>query len=199
RYSTDPDSARVALLERAWPAQDMGPLIGLIADRRTVMNEAGEIRLSDQQARAILALQLSDHTNLGRDVIGKEAFCVADAIKDYLDILGSRARILEIIKNELTEIRTKFATPRRSEFVEVDLDLEDEAFIEREDMVVMVTHAGYVKRTALSAYRTQNRGGKGRGCMETKEADLVTRLFPGNTHTELLFVSSSRMGFTLPV
>ncbi|HEY7797394.1 MAG TPA: DNA topoisomerase (ATP-hydrolyzing), partial [Hyphomonadaceae bacterium] len=172
RYSADPDAARLALLDRAWPAQDMGPLIGLIADRRTVMNEKGEIRLSDEQARAILALQLSRLTNLGRDEIGKEASGLAEAIKDYLDILGSRASILAIIKAELQEIKDKFATPRRSEFVEVDLDLEDEAFIEREDMVVMVTHAGYVKRTALSAYRTQNRGGKGRGGMETKEDDF---------------------------
>jgi DNA gyrase subunit A len=195
RYSADPDSARLALLDRAWPAQDMGPLIGLIADRRTVMNEAGEIRLSDEQARAILALQLSRLTNLGRDEIGKEASGLAEAIKDYLDILGSRARILAIIKAELTEIRDKFATPRRSEFVEVDLDLEDEAFIEREDMVVMVTHAGYVKRTALSAYRTQNRGGKGRGGMETKEDDFVIRLFAADTHTEILFFSSTGMAY----
>jgi DNA gyrase subunit A len=195
RYSADPDSARLALLERAWPAQDMGPLIGLIADRRTVMNEKGEIRLSDEQARAILALQLSRLTNLGRDEIGKEASGLADAIKDYLDILGSRARVLAIIKAELEEIRSKFATPRRSEFVEVDLDLEDEAFIEREDMVVMVTHAGYVKRTALSAYRTQNRGGKGRGGMETKEDDFVIRLFAADTHTEILFFSSTGMAY----
>jgi DNA gyrase subunit A len=195
RYSADPDAARLALLDRAWPAQDMGPLIGLIADRRTVMNEKGEIRLSDEQARAILALQLSRLTNLGRDEIGKEASGLAEAIKDYLDILGSRARILAIIKAELQEIKDKFATPRRSEFVEVDLDLEDEAFIEREDMVVMVTHAGYVKRTALSAYRTQNRGGKGRGGMETKEDDFVIRLFAADTHTEILFFSSTGMAY----
>ena len=195
RYSADPDSARVALLDRAWPAQDMGPLIGLIADRRTVMSDKGEIRLSDEQARAILALQLSRLTNLGRDEIGKEASGLSDAIKDYLDILGSRARVLDIIKAELAEVRDKFAMPRRSEFVEVDLDLEDEAFIEREDMVVMVTHGGYVKRTALSAYRTQNRGGKGRGGMETKEDDFVIRLFAADTHTEILFFSSTGMAY----
>jgi len=193
RYSADPDSARIALLDRAWPAQDMGPLIGLIADRRTVMNDKGEIRLSDEQARAILALQLSRLTNLGRDEIGKEASGLSDAIKDFLDILGSRARIMAIVKGELTGIRDKFAVPRRSEFVEADLDLEDEAFIEREDMVVMVTHGGYVKRTALSAYRTQNRGGKGRGGMETKEDDFVIRLFAADTHTEILFFSSTGM------
>ena len=195
RYSADPEAARVALLDRAWPAMDMAPLIGLIADRRTVFNDKGEIRLSDEQARAILALQLSRLTNLGRDEIGKEANALADAIKDYLDILSSRARVLNIIKGELTEFRDKFAVPRRSEFVEADLDLEDEAFIEKEDMVVMVTHSGYVKRTALSAYRTQNRGGKGRGGMETKDDDFVIRLFAADTHTEILFFSSTGMAY----
>ncbi len=195
RYSSDPEAARVALLDRAWPAMDMGPLISLIADRRTVINEKGEIRLSDEQARAILALQLSRLTNLGRDEIGKEASGLADAIKDFLAILGSRPRVLEIITKELTEFRDKYAVPRRSEFVEADLDLEDEAFIEKEDMVVMVTHGGYVKRTALSAYRTQNRGGKGRGGMETKEDDFVVRLFAADTHTEILFFSSTGMAY----
>jgi DNA gyrase subunit A len=193
RYSADPEAARIALLDRAWPAMDMAPLIGLIADRRTVMNDKGEIRLSDEQARAILALQLSRLTNLGRDEIGKEASGLAEAIKDFLDILSSRARVLTIIKDELTELKGKYAVPRRSAFLEADLDLEDEAFIEREDMVVMVTHGGYVKRTALSAYRTQNRGGKGRGGMETKEDDFVIRLFAADTHTEILFFSSTGM------
>jgi DNA gyrase subunit A len=195
RYSADPDSARIALLDRAWPAMDMGPLISLIADRRTVMNDKGEIRLSDEQARAILALQLSRLTSLGRDEIGKEATGLAEAIKDYLDILGSRGRVLTIIKDELKDFSDRFAVPRRSEFLEADLDLEDEAFIEREDMVVMVTHSGYVKRTALSAYRTQNRGGKGRGGMETKEDDFVIRLFAADTHTEILFFSSTGMAY----
>ena len=195
RYSPDPEAARIALLDRAWPAMDMAPLIGLIADRRTVFSDKGEIKLSDEQARAILALQLSRLTNLGRDEIGKEASGLAETIKDLLDILGSRTRVLDIIKGELTGIREKFGKPRRSEFVEADLDLEDEAFIEKEDMVVMVTHGGYVKRTALSAYRTQNRGGKGRGGMETKEDDFVVRLFAADTHTEILFFSSTGMAY----
>ena len=195
RYSADAASARVALVEKAWPAQDMGALIGLIADRRTNINDKGEIRLSEEQATAILALQLSRLTNLGRDEVGKEAQSLADAIKEYLDILGSRGRIMAIVSDELKEVRDKFAVPRRSQFVEADLDLEDEAFIEKEDMVVMVTHGGYVKRTALSAYRTQNRGGKGRGGMETKEDDFVVRLFAADTHTEILFFSSTGMAY----
>ncbi len=193
RYSPDPNAAREALLERSWPAQDMGPLISLIADRRTVMNDDNEIRLSDEQARAILDLRLQRLTGLGRDEIGKEAKGLSDAIQDYLDILRSRPRILDIIKGEMTEVRDKFAVPRRSEFIEADLDLEDEAFIEREDMVVMVTHGGYVKRTPLAAYRTQHRGGKGRGAMDTKDEDFVVRLFAADTHTEILFFSSTGM------
>lgn len=171
RYSPDPNAAREALLERSWPAQDMGPLIGLIADRRTVISESGEIRLSDDQARAILDLRLQRLTGLGRDEIGNEAKGLSDAIRDYLDILGSRPRVMSIIRGELEDIRSRYAVPRRSEFLDADLDLEDEAFIEREDMVVTVTHGGYVVRTPLSAYRTQLRGGKGRGAMDTKEAD----------------------------
>jgi DNA gyrase subunit A len=193
RYSPDPESARMALLDRAWPAMDMGPLIGLIADRRTTMNDKGEIRLSDDQARAILDLRLQRLTGLGRDEIGNEAKGLSESIKEYLDILGSRARVMQIIKDELGAVRARFAVPRRSEFLEADLDLEDEAFIEREDMVVMVTHGGYVKRTALSAYRTQNRGGKGRGAMDTKDEDFVVRLFAADTHTEILFFSSTGM------
>jgi len=195
RYASDPDSARIALLERAWPAMDMAPLIGLIADRRTVLDDKGDIRLSDEQARAILALQLSRLTNLGRDEIGKEATGLSERIKDLLAILASRARVLDIIMTELRDVRDRFGKPRRSEFIEADLDLEDEAFIEKEDMVVMVTHGGYVKRTALSAYRTQNRGGKGRGGMETKEDDFVIRLFAADTHTEILFFSSTGMAY----
>jgi DNA gyrase subunit A len=193
RHSPDAAAARVALVEKWWPAMDMGPLIGLIADRRTNINDKREIKLSDEQATAILALQLSRLTNLGRDEIGKEATTLAESIKEFLDILGSRARIMAIVSDELKEVKDRFAVPRRTQFLEADLDLEDEAFIEREDMVVMVTHGGYVKRTALSAYRTQNRGGKGRGGMETKEDDFVVRLFAADTHTEILFFSSTGM------
>jgi DNA gyrase subunit A len=193
RYSPDPNAAREALLERSWPAQDMGPLIGLIADRRTIVSDKGEIRLSDDQARAILDLRLQRLTGLGRDEIGNEAKGLSEAIRDYLDILGSRPRVMSIIRDELADVKARFATPRRSEFLEADLDLEDEAFIEREDMVVMVTHGGYVVRTPLSAYRTQNRGGKGRGAMDTKEADFVSRLFAADTHMEILFFSSTGM------
>ena len=193
RQAPDPASARAALLERAWPVEDMGPLIELIADRRTRISEEGTVRLSDEQARAILDLRLHRLTGLGRDDIGKEARGLKEQIEDLLDILRSRSRVLDIIRGELNSVKDRFAVPRRSEFVEGGLDLEDEDFIEREDMVVTVTHGGYVKRTPLSTYRTQHRGGKGRSGMSMKDEDFVTRLFAASTHTEILFFSSTGM------
>jgi len=193
RYAPDPATARTQLLEKAWPAQDMAPLIDLIADRRTRQADDGTIFLSDEQARAILDLRLHRLTGLGRDEIGNEAKGLSEKIADYLDILRSRVRIMEIIRGELAEVREKFAVPRRSEFVFGDADMEDEDLIEREDMVVTVTHGGYVKRVPLATYRTQNRGGKGRSGMSMKDEDFVTRLFSANTHTEILFFSSAGM------
>ncbi|OZB17173.1 MAG: DNA gyrase subunit A, partial [Hyphomonas sp. 34-62-18] len=194
RTSPDPATARQRLLDKAWPQQDMGPLIDLIADRRTRRgNEEGTIYLSDEQARSILNLPLHRLTGLGRDEIGNEAKGLAEKIAEYLDILRSRTRILGIIKAELGEVKEKFAVPRRSHFVDGGVDMDDEDLIEVEDMVVTVTHGGYVKRTPLSTYRTQNRGGKGRSGMSMKDEDFIVRVFSATTHTEILFFSSAGM------
>ena len=193
RYSPDPNSAREALLEKAWPIMDMGPLLDLIADRRTRKGDGDTIFLSDEQARAILALQLSRLTGLGRDEIGNEAKGLSEKIEDFLDILRSRQRVMDIIKGELSEVKEKFAVPRRSEFAFGGVDMEDEDLIEVEDMVVTVTHGGYVKRTPLSTYRTQHRGGKGRSGMNMKDEDFVVKVFSATTHTEVLFFSSAGM------
>ena len=193
RHSPDPNTAREQLLAKAWPVMDMGPLLDLIADRRTRKGEGDTIYLSDEQARAILALQLSRLTGLGRDEIGNEAKGLSEKIADYLDILRSRPRIRDIIKAELAEVKDKFAVPRRSEFTAGGIDMEDEDLIEVEDMVVTVTHGGYVKRTPLSTYRTQHRGGKGRSGVSMKEDDFVVQLFSATTHTEMLFFSSAGM------
>ena len=190
RTSPDPATARAQLMERHWPAHDMGPLIALIDDPRHQLSEDGTIRLSEEQARAILDLRLQRLTALGRDEIGDELKKLAEEIADYLDILGSRARILGIIKDELTAVRDEFATPRRTELAEGGPDLDDEDLITREDMVVTVSHAGYIKRVPLDTYRAQRRGGKGRSGMSTREEDFVTRLFVANTHTPVLFFSS---------
>ncbi|MEL8054945.1 MAG: DNA gyrase subunit A [Pseudomonadota bacterium] len=193
RRAPDPTAAREQLLEKAWPIMDMKPLLDLVADRRTRWDGEDAIYLSDEQARAILALQLSRLTGLGRDEIGNEAQGLADKIADYLDILRSRPRVLDIIRGELGEVKEKFAVPRRSEFTFGGADLDDEDLIEREDMVVTVTHGGYVKRTPLATYRTQHRGGKGRSGISMKDEDFVTRVFMANTHTEVLFFSSEGM------
>ncbi|GAB5374730.1 MAG: DNA gyrase subunit A [Acuticoccus sp.] len=190
RTSPDPATARQLLMERNWPAHDMGPLIALIDDPRHRLSEDGTIRLSEEQARAILDLRLQRLTALGRDEIGDELKKLAEEIADYLDILGSRARIMTIIKDELSAVREEFATPRRTELAEGGPDLDDEDLITREDMVVTVSHAGYIKRVPLDTYRAQRRGGKGRSGMSTREEDFVTRLFVANTHTPVLFFSS---------
>ncbi|MFL5113944.1 MAG: DNA gyrase subunit A [Microvirga sp.] len=190
RAAPDPNSAREELMGRDWPARDIAPLIALVDDPRHRLAEDGSYRLSEAQARAILDLRLQRLTALGREEVGGELTKLAAEISDYLDILRSRVRILTIVKDELKAVREAFATPRRSEIVAWDSDVEDEDLIQREDMVVTVSHAGYIKRVPLSTYRAQRRGGKGRSGMQTREEDFVTRLFVANTHTPVLFFSS---------
>jgi DNA gyrase subunit A len=190
RSAPDPNSARDALMERAWPAATVVALMELIDDPRHRVAEDGTARLSAEQARAILDLRLQRLTALGREEIKEELDKLAAEITDYLDILRSRARIQSIVKAEMLEVKNEFATPRRSVIVEQEGEMEDEDLIQREDMVVTVSHHGYVKRVPLSTYRAQRRGGKGRAGMQTREEDFVARLFVANTHTPVLFFSS---------
>jgi DNA gyrase subunit A len=190
RQAPDPQTAREQLMERRWPAQDVESLILLIDDPRHRINEDGTYNLSEEQARAILELRLQRLTALGRDEIADELNTIGAEIADYLDILSSRVRIQQIVKDELAAVRDEFGTPRRTELAEGGADMDDEDLIQREDMVVTVTHEGYIKRVPLSIYRAQARGGKGRSGMSTKDEDFVTRLFVANTHTPILFFSS---------
>ncbi|PJG56672.1 DNA gyrase subunit A [Bradyrhizobium forestalis] len=190
RTSPTPAAARDTLMTRDWPARDVEDIITLIDDPRHRINEDGTIRLSLDQAKAILELRLARLTALGRDEIGDELSKLAGEIGEYLEILHSRARILDIIKTELAEVKAEFATPRRTVIMEQEGEVEDEDLIQREDMVVTVSHAGYVKRVPLSAYRAQRRGGKGRSGMQTRDEDFVSRLFVASTHTPVLFFSS---------
>jgi DNA gyrase subunit A len=190
RRAPDPQTAREQLMERRWPAQDVESLILLIDDPRHRINEDGTYNLSEEQARAILELRLQRLTALGRDEIADELNTIGAEIADYLDILSSRVRIQQIVKDELAAVRDEFGTPRRTELAEGGADMDDEDLIQREDMVVTVTHEGYIKRVPLSIYRAQARGGKGRSGMSTKDEDFVTRLFVANTHTPILFFSS---------
>jgi DNA gyrase subunit A len=190
RASRDANEAREALMSRDWPAADVAALIELIDDPRHKVSAAGTYRLSDTQARAILDLRLQRLTALGRDEIKEELDKLAAEIADFLDILRSRARIQAIVKDELAEAKKAFATPRRTQIVDYIDEVDDEDLIHREDMVVTVSHLGYVKRVPLSAYRAQRRGGKGRSGMQTRDEDFVTRLFVANTHQPVLYFSS---------
>ncbi len=190
RNAPDPQTAREQLMTRRWPAADVEALIRLIDDPRHRINEDGTYNLSEEQARAILELRLQRLTALGRDEIADELNKIGTEIADFLDILASRARIQQIVKDELIAVRDEFGTPRRTEITDAGADMEDEDLIPREDMVVTVSHSGYIKRVPLSLYRAQRRGGKGRSGMSTKDEDFVTRLFVVNTHTPVLFFSS---------
>jgi DNA gyrase subunit A len=190
RAAPDPNTAREQLMGRDWPAGDIGPLLMLIDDPRHKLSEDGTYRLSELQARAILDLRLQRLTALGRDEVGDELQKLAAEISDYLDILRSRERIVAIIKDELYAARDAFATPRKTMILDWDSNVDDEDLIQREDMVVTVSHAGYIKRVPLSTYRAQRRGGKGRTGMQTRDEDFVTRLFVANTHTPIVFFSS---------
>lgn len=190
RTSPDPNAARDTLMSRDWPARDVEAMITLIDDPRHRMSPDGTARLSLEQAKAILELRLQRLTALGREEISEELDKLAVEIADYLEILRSRARVQGIVKAELAEVKHKFATPRKTVIVEQEGEVEDEDLIQREDMVVTVSHAGYVKRVPLSTYRAQRRGGKGRAGMQTRDEDFVSRLFVASTHTPMLFFSS---------
>ncbi|WP_193338165.1 DNA gyrase subunit A [Devosia beringensis] len=199
RTAPDPATAREQLMTRRWPAQDVAPLIALIDDPRHRINDDGSFNLSEEQARAILELRLARLTALGRDEIGEELNGLGAQIEDYLAILRSRERVVEIIRQELTEIKEQFGTPRRTEISEALGDFDDEDLIAREDMVVTVSHEGYIKRVPLSTYRAQARGGKGRSGMATRDEDFVARLFVANTHTPVLFFTSRGIAYKLKV
>jgi len=199
RASKDANEAREALISRDWPAKDVEAMITLIDDPRHRINADGTYRLSDTQARAILELRLQRLTALGVEEIQEELDKLAAEISDYLEILRSRARIQAIVKEELAKVRDDFATPRRTEIVEQMDEVEEEDLIHREDMVVTVSHQGYIKRVPLSTYRAQRRGGKGRAGMQTRDEDFVARLFVASTHAPVLYFSSLGRVYKLKV
>ena len=199
RKAPDPAAAREALMGRAWPARDMGPLVKLIADPRSRLDNEGNIRLTLEQAKAILDLRLQRLTALGADEIGDEANKITKTIADLLEILHSRGRVMDIIRAELCEAKERFAVPRRTRITDEELDIDDESLIAREDMVVTITSGGYAKRTALDTYRQQRRGGTGRAGMTTKDEDYVTEVFVASTHAPILCFSSTGMVYTMKV
>ena len=197
RSSADAAEAREKLMTRRWPAEQILQYIALIDDPTHTANDDGTYNLSEAQARAILELRLQRLTQIGVKEVTDELEELAKKIKEYLEILGSRERIMGIISDELAEVKDQFAVPRRTEIVDWSGDMDDEDLIAREDMVVTVTSGGYIKRTPLVDFRSQRRGGKGVSGMQTKEEDVVTTLFVANTHTQLLFFTTDGMVYKL--
>jgi DNA gyrase subunit A len=190
RKAPDPQAAREELTAKHWPAKDIAPLIALVDDPEYPVANDNTYKMSDLQAKAILDLRLHRLTGLERDKIGDDLRVVTDDIKRCLTILGSRSALYEVMRGEFLEIKERFAEPRRTQLIEAESETVLEDLIAREDMVVTVSSAGYVKRVPLSTYRAQKRGGKGRTGMTTKDEDFVTDLFVANTHTPLLFFTT---------
>ena len=198
RTAANPNDAKDALLAKDWPAGDVEPLVKLIAEPgREVIN--GTYKLSETQAKAILDLKLQRLTGLERDKIHDELRAIGLEIEEYLAILSSREKLMGIMKDEFQAIRLEYATPRRTVIEDIEVDTDIESLIQREEMVVTVTEAGYIKRVPLNAYKAQKRGGKGKSGMTTKEEDFVTRLFVANTHTPVLFFSSKGIVYKMKV
>ena len=190
RGAPNPQAARDELLAREWAGEGVQEYIDLINEPGEALDN-GKYKLSERQVKAILDLRLHRLTAIGREDIGSELEGLAESIKEYLHILSDRVRLYEVLREELIEVRDQFATPRRSEIVEGFYgDIDDEDLIQREDMVVTVTHTGYIKRVPLDTYRAQRRGGKGRSAMSTKDEDFVTNVFVASTHTPVLFFSN---------
>lgn len=199
RHAANRDEAEAKILERSWPAGEIRSLIALIDDPDYLVAQDGTYRFSETQVRAITELRLHRLTGLERDKIRADLEEIAKEITRYLEILQSRSVLLNLMKNELLEVREKFGCERRSEIDEVGLDIDDEDLIQREDMVITVSNEGYVKRVPLSTYRAQRRGGKGRSSMTTKEEDFVSQVYMVNTHTPVLFFTSRGMAYMMKV
>ncbi len=199
RNAKTPQDAKDGLLAKSWPARDVAPLIALIDDPEYNVDEQGNYHMSEAQAKAILDLRLHRLTGLERDKIGDELKEITDAIAEYLAILASREKLLDVLINELIDIKTRFNTPRRTELVDSEFETDIEALIQREDMVVTITNGGYVKRVPLETYRAQKRGGKGRTGTALKDEDFVSDMFVASTHTPIIFFTSRGIAHKLKV
>ncbi|MBH20728.1 MAG: DNA gyrase subunit A [Rhodobiaceae bacterium] len=203
RSSPDPATARDYMLKKKWIPKNVDSLIKLIDDPRHKIAEDGSYMLSIEQVQAILDLRLQRLTAIGRDEIEKELNSIGQDIEKYLEILSNRQVLDNIIEEELNNSKDSFGNPRRTEIMDIELDVDDEDLIPKQDVVITVSHKGYIKRVPLSTYRSQRRGGKGRAGMSTRDEDFVTQIFVENTHTPILFFSSTGIvykmkGYKLP-
>ena len=195
RASRDGTEARLALMARDWPAGDVGALLALIEDAGNLVTPEGTVRLTEAQARGILALTLNRLTGLEREKIAAELEEVGGRIRELLDILGSHVRRMEVMSEELRAVRDQIASPRMTQIVDYAADLDDESLIEPGNMVVTLTRDGYVKRTPLDVFRAQNRGGRGRSAAGTRQDDVVVRSFIAHTHQWVMFFTSRGIAF----
>ena len=201
RRAKDPAAARAALRGRAWPISVVKPLIERIEEkgRGGIQPDGSSYRLSDEQAKAVLDLRLQRLTGLERDKIEEEINGLIGEIGGFLEILGSRAKLLEVLNGELAAVKEQFTTPRRTAIEDVEFESDIEDLIQREDMVVTVSHGGYIKRVPLSTYRAQRRGGRGRAGMSIREEDFVSEVFVASTHASVLFFTASGRVYKLKV
>ena len=199
RSSPDPATARDYMLKKKWTPKNVESLIKLIDDPRHKIAKDGSYMLSSEQVQAILDLRLQRLTAIGRDEIEKELNSIGEQIKGYLEILTNRKVLDNLIERELLEAKESFGIPRRTEITDLELDVDDEDLIPKQDVVVTVSHKGYIKRVPLSTYRSQRRGGKGRAGMSTRDEDFVTQIFVENTHTPILFFSSTGIVYKMKV
>ncbi len=199
RNAKNPQEAKEGLLAKRWAAADIKPMIQLIDDPEYPIGDDDTYQMSELQAKAILDLRLHRLTGLERDKIGDELKSITDSIAEYLAILASREKMLDVLRNELIDIKTRFATPRRTELVESEFEMDIEELIQREDMVVTISHSGYVKRVPLDTYRAQRRGGKGRSGTSLKDEDFVSDMFVASTHTPIVFFTSRGIAHKIKV
>ncbi|HJK86425.1 MAG TPA: DNA topoisomerase (ATP-hydrolyzing) subunit A [Candidatus Megaira endosymbiont of Nemacystus decipiens] len=189
RGAANPVAAKEMLMEKEWECESIVSLIKLVDDKANIINNKS-IRLTEIQAKSILEMRLQRLTAMEKDKLENDLRDLTEEIKGYVEILNNRDRLLSILKQEMLEVKDKFDTPRKTEIVEGKFDHDIEDLIQKEDMVVTVTHSGYIKRVPLVTYKAQRRGGKGRSGLSMREEDITTQLFVGNTHTPLLFFTS---------
>ncbi len=199
RNAPNPQAAREQLMAEKWHTGDVRPLIELVNEPRSTLTSDGIYIMSETQARAILDLKLHRLTGLEREKVADELNGVVEAIKGYLEILGNRAVMLKVLREELVDVKERFAVPRRTELSDLEFEADMEDLIAREEMVVTISHAGYVKRVPLATYRAQRRGGKGRSGANLKDEDILTDIFVANTHTAMIFFTNKGMAYTLKV
>ncbi len=196
RASSNPNDAKDQLMTKAWDCSDITSLIKLVDDK-AIISDGNKIHLTELQAKAILEMRLQRLTAMEKDKLESDLTELTNEVKEYVDILSSREKLLSILKSELLKVREDYTTPRLTEIAHGNFEHDMEDLIQKEDMVVTVTLSGYIKRVPLVTYRAQKRGGKGRSGLSMRDEDILTQLFIGSTHTPMLFFSNIGQVYSL--